>query len=99
MKIKLKEFKKLVTEIALNEMRMDSLNDDDVADAMQTTQPMFDISPEELFMHKLFAASDLKTKFAGASAEEIAEKLGISDDPRMIPLINDLISSRMYNKI
>jgi hypothetical protein len=99
MKIKLKDFKKLIKEAMFDEISMDSINSDDVMNASQTTQPIFDTSPEALLMHKLFAASDLKEKFAGFSAEEIAEKLGVADDSRMIPLIKNLLGSRMYDKI
>lgn len=96
MKLKLSELKSMIRQsIKENFARgVDSLSTDDVLD---TTQPKYNLSPEETLMHKLFAAKELRVKFQGKSPEQVAQALGLDADPEIIDLIGRMMDSRFYS--
>jgi hypothetical protein len=87
MKITVRELKKMIAEAVQHGVRRSK------PVKLGTTQPKYDVgSPEEKLIQKLFAASNLKAKFAGMSPEEIAAKLGLGDDAEVIALIGQLMN-------
>jgi hypothetical protein len=96
MKIKLTELRSLIRQtIQEGFMDADTVSHEDVLD---TTSSQYDNKgPEELLMHKLFAAKELRSKFMNKSPEEVAHSLGLSDDPAVIDLIDRLMNDLFYS--
>ena len=93
MKIKLSELKSLIRQSIKEHLDPDTISDEDV---MDNTRPQFDLSPETTLMHKLFASRELRTKFKGKSPEEVAQLLGVEQEPAILDLIDRLMNSLFY---
>ena len=93
MKIKLSELKSLIRQSIKEHLDPDTISDDDVLD---NTEPKFHLNPETTLMHKLFASRELRTKFKGKSPEEVAQLLGVEQEPAILDLIDRLMNSLFY---
>jgi hypothetical protein len=94
-KLQRKLYKELVKESYRGDL--EDLDSEKWHDSFENTKPKYDTSPEEALLHKIYAASDLRKKFAGKSAKEIAEILGFDGDEKIISLIDNMMTSPYYD--